>query len=173
MAALENAVRFGGFVMAHAVWIVSDLAEGELLCPIAVVTQGDGRKVIPFEAATQAEAIERGKFSFEQLRSSVDTWALAREGYYALLGSDRADTDVLTISSWAKGLDEPLTLRQLFLPAGRGGFSLIGPISVSIHGVALEDPIQSKFLSIAMEGVLSHPRGGEWERWCLPKNKVN
>ena len=37
------------------------------------------------------------------------------------------------------GLDEPITLRQLFLPAGRGGFSLIGPIAVSIHGLDLEE----------------------------------
>jgi len=54
MVPLEEALRFGGFVMAHSAWIASDLEKGELVCPIAVITKGDSRKVIPFEAATQA-----------------------------------------------------------------------------------------------------------------------
>ena len=159
--------------MAHAVWIVSDLGAGELLCPIAVVTQGDGRKVIPFEAATQEEAIETGKLSFEQLRSSVDKWALAREGFYSLLGAGQPQTDVLTVSSWAKGLDEPIVLRQLFLPADKGGFTLVGPITISIHGLELDDSLQARFLAIAMEGVGSHPHGADWEHWSLPKSELN
>ena len=173
MSALEHAVHFGGFVMAHAVWILSDLEAGELLCPIAVVTQGDGRKVIPFEAETQEEAVERGKLSLEQLRSSVDTWALAREGYYSLLGDGQPKTDALTVSSWAKGLDNLIVLRQLFLPVAMGGFTLIGPIGFSIHGLELEASLQAKFLTIAMEGVASHPHGADWEQWCAPKTQLN
>jgi hypothetical protein len=165
MVPLEEALRFGGFVMAHAAWIASDLEKGELVCPIAVITKGDSRKVIPFEAATQAEAIESGKRTFDDLKSSVDTWALAREGLFSVVGSDQPEIDSLVVSSWAKGLDEPIILRQLFRPKEKGGFGLIGQIVLVVHGMVPPDDAHAKLLFTAMQGVRSHPHGSSWERW--------
>jgi hypothetical protein len=172
MAALDEALRFGGFVMAHAAWIASSLATGELICPFAVVTTGDARKVIPFEAETQAAAIENGKHSFEDLKWSVDAWALAREGLFSVLGRDQPKIDSLLVSSWVKGLDEPIILRQLFRPKEKGGFGLIGQIVVAIHGMIPSDEVHAQLLLPAMEGVCSHPHGSGWERWSRPAPHV-
>ena len=165
MVPLEEALRFGGFVMAHSAWIASDLEKGELVCPIAVITKGDSRKVIPFEAATQAEAVESGKRSFDDLKSSVDAWALAREGLFSIAGSDQPKIDSLVVSSWVKGLDEPIILRQLFRPKEKGGFGLIGQIIVAIHGVVPSCEVHARLLLPAMQGISSHPHGSSWERW--------
>src|SRR5450631_2284473 len=165
MAVLEEALRFGGFVMAHAAWIASDLEIGELICPIVVITKGDTREVIPFEAETQAGAIENGKRSFEDLKSSVDAWALAREGLTSILGSDQPKMDSLAVSSWVKGLDEPIVLRQTFRPKGKGGFNLLGPMVIAIHGLIPEDEVHARLLPPVMEGVSSHPHGSNWEHW--------
>jgi len=61
MSPLDDALRFAGFALAHAAWVISDLESGELLCPIGVVERGDTREVVPFEAESQrvSESAER------------------------------------------------------------------------------------------------------------------
>ena len=166
MSALENAVRFGGFVLAHAAWIASDLQDSELICPIVVVTRGDAREVIPFEAESQAEAISMGNASLEELKNSVDAWALAREGLFSIPNGDAGKKDVLTVSSWVEGLDEPITLQQLFNPNSKGEFGLIGGLIISVHGQIPPEDTHSKLRHIAMQGVIQHPHGKEWNRWA-------
>ena len=68
----KRAVRFGGMVLAHAAFVASDLAEGELICPFAIITKDDRRQVVPFEAESQAEAVANGKASLGELKSQVD-----------------------------------------------------------------------------------------------------
>jgi hypothetical protein len=166
MNPLEDALRFGGFTLAHATWIVSDLEEGELLCPIAVVTKDDERKVIPFESDSQAEAIERGKNSLEELKDSVDRWAFAREGLLSIEETNDPKQDVIAVSAWVQGLDEPIILQQIFKPKASGIFSLIGPIRIAIHGQRPTEDVQLGLRLIAMQGVASHPHGSQWRRWA-------
>jgi hypothetical protein len=52
MSALEKAAYFGGLVLAHTAWVVSDFDARALLCLIAIVEDGGEREVIAFEAET-------------------------------------------------------------------------------------------------------------------------
>jgi hypothetical protein len=165
MAPLEDALRFGGFVLTHTVWIASDLKAGELVCPIGVIEIGDSREVIPFEATSQEEAIRLGKQKMNELTGSVDRWAFAREGLWSILGSDSPKLDVLTVSAWSSGLDEPIILQQCFSPSSKGAFSLLKPAMILVHGVACSKQIQSKLWPIVFQGISQHPQGGNWSRW--------
>ncbi|HXR38021.1 MAG TPA: hypothetical protein VN776_02975 [Terracidiphilus sp.] len=165
MIPLDDALRFGGFVLVHAAWIASDLEAGELVCPFGVVEIGDSREVIPFEAPSQEEAIRLGKQKMHELTGSVDRWAFAREGLWSILGSDLPKQDVLTVSAWSIGLDEPVILQQRFSPKSEGNFTLLGPILIVVHGLHCTAEIQSKLLPIVSRGISQHPRGENWSRW--------
>ncbi len=164
-SALEDALRYGGFVLAHAAWIASDLGAGELICPIAVIQKGVVREVIPFEAESQVQAINRGKASFDEFKDDVDAWAFEREGIFSIAGGDAARKDVLTVSSWVKQLDEPITLQQLFRPKAKNGFCLVGDLMISIHRAIPPDDVHGRLRTIVMEGVSLHPQGGNWNYW--------
>ncbi len=163
--AFEDAIRFGGFVLAHAAWIASDQPAGDLICPFAVVVRGNEHELIPFEADSQAEAISRGKASFDELRPKVNKWSLAREGLWGYVGENAPKKDAITVSSWVKGLDEALHLSQLFKPAASGRFELIGEITIIVHGMILSGSAHEKLNEIAMEGIAQHPQGWEWDSW--------
>lgn len=94
----NRAVRFGGMVLAHAAFIASDLAEGELICPFAIVTKDDRREVVPFEAESQAEAVESGKASLAEFKDQIDYWGLGREGLWSEPDAPEK-TDVLIVST--------------------------------------------------------------------------
>src|SRR2546425_10308417 len=75
-----SGLLLAGFVLAHAAWSVSDLPNGELLAPLAMVERGGHREITRFEAASQAAAIAEGRAAMAKLGTSVDAWAFAREG---------------------------------------------------------------------------------------------
>jgi hypothetical protein len=165
MAELEDAVRFGGIVLAHAAWIASDLQDGELVCPFAIIQTGDEREVIAFESDSQAESVERGKASFQDHKERVAFWSFAREGLLSYVGSDEPKVDVLTVSAWGRGLDEPVILRQRFNSNAKDGFRLVGPIEVAIHDMIPPEPTSSALSLIALQGVKQHPHGKLWATW--------
>jgi hypothetical protein len=80
MSAFDEALRFGGLVMAHAAYVASDLAQGDLLCPFVVIETGGVREVVTFDSDSQVESIERGKASFADYKDAVTFWGFAREG---------------------------------------------------------------------------------------------
>ncbi|MBB5315447.1 hypothetical protein [Tunturibacter empetritectus] len=162
MALLEDAVRFGGMVLAHAAWIASQLEDGALVCPFAVIQTGNQREVVPFESDSQAESIERGKASFQDFSRKVDLWSFAREGLRSYPGSDETKVDVLTVTAWKRGLDEPIVLQQAFIPRATGKFKLLGSLDVSIHGMIPPEPMHSVLRTIALEGARQHPQGDSW-----------
>jgi hypothetical protein len=167
MALLEDAVRFGGMVLAHAAWIASELEEGELVCPFAIIQTGSEREVVPFESNSQAESIERGKASFQDFSRKVDLWSFAREGLRSYLGPDDTKVDVLTVTAWKRGLDEPIVLQQAFIPRATGRFKLLGSLEVSVHGMIPPEPTHSVLRSIALQGVGQHPQGDSWTSWSV------
>ncbi len=167
MSALEQSFRFAGFALAHAAWIASDQLPGELICPIAIITKGDERKVIPFEADTQIDAINAGKGSFEDLKHTVDSWALVREGYYSVADGSPSRRDVLAVSSWVKGLDEPVLLQQLFSPTSKGRFRLIGGLILTVHGVQLQKDAYDRMSAFVIQGIHQHPHGQRWTEWSI------
>jgi hypothetical protein len=161
----DDALRFGGFVLAHAAWIASALPSGELVCPIAVVEKGDCREVIPFEATSQDEAIKLGKQKVAELTGTVDRWAFAREGLWSLLGSDSPKLDVLSVTAWSNGLDEPIILQQCFSPTAKGTFRLLDSIKIVVHGVASSEELNGRIMPIVLQGINQHPKGENWVRW--------
>lgn len=168
MALLEDALRFGGMVLAHVAWIASELKKDELVCPIAIIQSGDERKVIPFESDSQAESIERAKGSFQHFRQVVDFWSFAREGLRSYPGADDTKIDVLIVSAWKRGLDEPIVLQQAFIPRATGKFKLLGSPDVAVHGMIPPEPTHSILRSIVLQGVELHPQGGLWASWNGP-----
>ena len=152
-------------MLAHAAWIASDLPAGELVCPIAVVEIGDSREGIPFEAATQEEAIRLGKQKVAELTGAVDRWAFAREGLWSLLGSDSPKLDVLSVTAWSNGLDEPLLLQQCFSPTAKGTFQLLDSIKIVVHGVASSEKLNGRIMPIVLQGINQHSKGENWVRW--------
>ncbi len=162
MIPLEDALRFGGITLAHAAWIASDLHDGELVCPIVIAEKDDSREILACEASTQHEAVELGTQKTKELMSAdVDRWAFAREG----LIDDPESTDkadVLLVSCWSKGLDEPVKVLQTFAPNGPGSFRLIGPPVIFIHEHACTEPTQSKLRMFMKRGIESHPHASMW-----------
>jgi hypothetical protein len=138
---------------------------GELICPFAVVEKGDSHEVIPFQATSQEEAIRLGKHKVEELTGTVDRWAFAREGLWSLLGSDSPKLDVLSVTAWSKGLDEPIILQQCFSPTAKGTFRLLDPIKIVVHGVACSEEIKDRVMTIVLQGINQHSKGENWVRW--------
>src|SRR4051812_12591641 len=106
MSVSAAALLLAGFVLAHAGWNVSDLEEGDLLCPLAVVEEHGQRTLDRFEAKTQEEAIAKGKAAMVEHSKTADAWAFAREG---LLTEETGKTDILVVDFWAKGMAKPVT----------------------------------------------------------------
>ena len=162
LSPIENAAKFGGFVLAHAALIASDLTGNELICPFAVVTEGDRRQVLDFEADTQAEAVERGKASLAELQDQIDSWAFVREGLWSQPGSTKK-IDVLLVSAWVPGMGEPLVLMQAFNPAKTGNFCLLGPLEIIQDGQSVAPELADQLTSAAQDGIAS--RNVPWASW--------
>ena len=78
----ERALELGGFVLAHAVWSVSDGAPDDLLCPLTVVVDELGRTLSRFEARTQELAIRKGKEAMSAAMTRAAACAFACEGLF-------------------------------------------------------------------------------------------
>lgn len=157
----ENVIRHAGLVMVQAASIASILEIGELICPFAVITKGDSRQSIEFEAATQDDAVSEGWASLEKYKAHFELWALAREG---LMGGAQGKDDVLVVAAWTHTMPEPVIFIQRFLPKAKGGFALIGPIIAQQCLSAELDRVAEHF----MTGVQEHPKGHLWRSWHLP-----
>jgi hypothetical protein len=165
MNPLYDALRFGGFVLAHSAWIVSEIEGDDLLCPIGVFEVADSREVIPFEAPNQGEAISLGKQEMEKMTGSVDRWAFARDGLWSIVGSSKPKQDALTVTAWSEALDEPILLQQTYSPRSKGEFKLLAPTMIVIHGTQCTEEIRSKLLPIVAAGIAQHPHGDKWFQW--------
>jgi hypothetical protein len=154
----DYVARHAGLVMAQAASIASNLEIGELICPFAVITKGENRQSIEFEAATQDEAISKGWDSFQTLKDQVDIWSLAREGLQK--GAD-GKVDVLVVVAWAHGMEEHAVFTQEFSPKSKGAFSLVGPVAIQDQPSTELDRIAISFT----EGIQAHPKGHLWASW--------
>jgi hypothetical protein len=158
----ENTLHLAGFTLAHAAWSVSDLPEGELLCPLAMVEEGGERKLLRFEAESQEQAIGNALAALEVEKSKASTWAFVREG---TINTSQGKTDVLLLVVWAKGMNEPLYLSQSFEPyAKRGVFKIVGPLEI-VKGEDTEESAQT-ITELVREGIFKHPKVAPlWPQW--------
>jgi hypothetical protein len=153
-----SALSLAGFVLAHAAWNVSDTAEDERLCPLAIVEEvGGGRRLLRFEADTQESAIESGKATMREAAASSAAWAFARESAWR-----RADMteqqDVLTVDFWARGMASEATLLQPFERSKSGGeFRLLGDPALVVDGRMASGSEAARSLQAIEGGVMTHP----------------
>ena len=161
----ETALLLAGFVLAHASWSISDTPE--LLVPLAVVQTNGERQLMRFEADTQEEAITHGKAKMASLGSSVDAWALAREGMFNENGQK---VDVILVDPGGKGVEHRVTLIQRFEPySKRHHFRLIGEPELIIDGHWQDSAKVKDDLATVRRGILEHPKVAPlWTDWHKP-----
>jgi hypothetical protein len=168
MTALSQpALSLAGFALAHAAWSISDLEDGDHLCPLAVVVQHDGsRRMTRFEADTQETAILAGKTAMRSATSIAAAWAFAREGAWGRLAGD-ASVDVLAIDFWGSGMPTSATLMQPFYRATSGGRFRIGSVpSLLVGENVLSSDSASGSIETIMAGVHSHAMVTTlWQSW--------
>ena len=161
MSISDGILMIAGYVLAHASYSVSDLEDGELLVPFAVVQSVNGQEVIRFEAETQEEAISNAKSKLFDLRKRVDIYGFAREGL--MRDESGKAMDVFSIDVWEKGLKNNVTIVQPFQPNnGKGQFYLSKNILIFIDGQEVEN---EKMIDIVKEGIGHHPIGNEYTNW--------
>lgn len=161
------ALSLAGFVLAHAAWSISDTADDELLCPLAVIEKPGGeRRLLRFEAETQEAAIRTGESAMNEAAASAAAWAFAREGTWRSADANEL-RDVLTIDFWARGMRGAASLVQPFKRYTRGGrFRLLGDPTLVAEGLVIERGTARASLEAIDGGVLTHPRAAElWESW--------
>lgn len=160
----EPAGLLAGFVLAHAVWNVSDLPEGALLVPLAVVEVGSERRLMRFEAENQERAIAEGKSAMRDAMATADAWAFARDG---LIDRRGQKVDVLSVDFWATGMAKPATLVQEYQPPARfGRFHLLGDPVLVLEGAAQAPAAASDVLDRVRTGIRSHAKvAGLWDSW--------
>ena len=163
MAIPESAVLLAGFVLAHAVWSVSDLPKGDLLVPLAILEKDGQRELLRFEAETQVQAITNGKSTVAKRQADVDAWAFARENQFK-----EGDTyvDVISVDVWAKGMSAPITVIQRFQPYAKDEFKVIGVAQVVIEGRVQNTAAASQLIAQLNRGIQSHSRAAKlWPEW--------
>lgn len=152
-----------GFTFAHAAWSVSDLGEGELLVPLAILERSEQRELFRFEAETQEEAISEGKALIRARENVVDAWAFAREGQ---LQEGVGYVDVLSVEAKASDMPESIVFVQRFQPFSKGQFMLLGAPLVSIGGKAVPEVEARQLIAQLRAGVQSHSKAAEmWSEW--------
>jgi hypothetical protein len=158
----EGTLHLAGFALAHAAWSVSDLSEGELLCPLALVEDGKERRLLRFEAESQEQAIGNALATLEEAKTEATAWAFVREG---TVSTEEGKSDVLVVTVWAQGMKEPLYLSQRFVPVGKGGtFHIIGPLEI-INAEGSKEGVRV-ITDIVREGIFEHPKVASlWPLW--------
>ncbi len=95
MSALSGPMlKLGGFLLAHASWIIDDLGPADNYVPQALCLKEGELELNSFEADTQEEAVARGKAFMEVKAAEYDACAFARDG---LLRHDGRAIDALII----------------------------------------------------------------------------
>ena len=159
----DSLLMLAGFTFAHAVWNVSDLLEGELLVPLAIVEKAGERQLIRFEAETQEDAIAKGKETLAQHEAELDSWVFAREGQ---VNEGGVYVDVLTIEARSVGALDSVVFVQRFQPFASGSFRLIGEPLVAVDGRQLPEEVAAPMLRRLNDGVLTHGKAAAlWSEW--------
>jgi hypothetical protein len=162
----EGAV-LAGFLLAHALWCVSDSGPDDALCPMAIVVTGAERKLLRFEAASQVEAVQRAKSERAAWCAETDVWAFAREGTWRSLDGSPDHGDAITIDFWARPMSAIVSLVQGFRKTSGGSpFRLTAPRLLSIDGALVAEAATREIFAAVLDGVHSHGAVAPlWPAW--------
>jgi hypothetical protein len=149
----------GGFLLAHATWIIADLGPTDNYVPQALCLN-DGELVLNvFEAETQVEAVSNGKAFMETEAMNFDACAFVRDG---LVRKDGNAIDVLTIDLADESGSHVLTMIQPYKKSDRMHL-LGGEVFLSSNGAVIDEATSASLRPLFHEGAQSY--SGALESW--------
>jgi hypothetical protein len=125
------AEELAGFLMAHAVWCVSD---GSALVPLLGYVKGGERVLARFTAAQVKDAVEQGRAWMERNPENAERAVFVHDAYVTL-PDRRMDALIADLREYAqppRGLQIVLPYR----PAAAGGFAVYRPKFQGFAGIA-------------------------------------
>lgn len=140
-------IKLGGFLCAHALWILSDLPPGDMYVPQALCSKNGAMELVVFEADTQAEAIAHGKQFLQSEASNFDHCATARDGQVM---TEAGYIDVLIVEL-VEAASESVVVLQPY--RAQDGFQLLGNEVVATETSDLD---VEKFRATFREGAKEH-----------------
>ena len=163
MIATSATLKLAGFLMVHALWVMSELPEGQLYVPSALCETSTGeRELIVFEANTQVEAIDRGKVFLSSPPDRFIRCAFARDGQ---VNTSVGYVDILNVTMWERPAGEVAIVTQPYRPPFKGSFALLGSEVLIIDGqIALSSQYKTERSDIHIGGA---EHGGAAEKWRL------
>ena len=159
----KNMLNLGGFLLAHATWIIADLGPTDSYVPQALCSK-DGELILNvFEADTQVEAVSKGKAFMETEAVNYDACAFARD---SVVRKDGNAIDVLIIDLADESGSYVLTMTQPYKKDGR--MRLLGDeVFLSSDGTVIDENTSGSLRPIVHEGAQTH--SGALESW----NRLN
>jgi hypothetical protein len=158
----SHAVEYAGFVLLHCAVIADGNRDGELICPFAMLRDTDSTRVLNFESDTQHEAVEKGWSSLAESKKRDEWWAFGREG---LARTATGAVDVLLVSVWVPGMEEPATISQSFARADDGSLYLTDEPDLVVGARDGAEHVSRWDRLALVRGIESHAEGGRWAEW--------
>ena len=159
----DSLLNLAGFAFAHAIWSVSDLPNGELLVPLAIVEKAGQRQLLRFEAESQEKAIADGKATLAEHEQELDAWVFVREGQ---INENGLYVDALTIEAKSRENSSSIVFVQRFQPFASGKFKLLGPPSAVVGNKALSEQEGVPLVARLLKGAQTHSKAaGHWREW--------
>lgn len=160
----ESAIWFGGLVLAHAVWIVSDIEERSLLCPFAMLdvamNVGCSHSILRAKQPRWSKGMQAWQTTAMPLSLGIRSRCLL-----SYSDSIQEKIDVLVVSSWTQDLDERYCCIRGTCRMHKGRFRLLSSIKIAVHETIAPDPAQTFLRALAISGLGSHPQSSLWRSW--------
>lgn len=183
MIASEKLIEVAGFVLAEALWEASQAAgAGRAFEPLGGVVQDDQFQWVQF--ATESEEFsDAGTQAIDYLIEHSDeyqAWAVAEDKLVVRISkSDRKKfaaneisagdlpvSDTVVVTAWEQGLEEPLTIQQVYEPKSSGRFRILGTPQFAMGGETLSEALSSSCIEPLRSGFMNNERAArDWESW--------
>ncbi|GAA5526184.1 hypothetical protein Maes01_02779 [Microbulbifer aestuariivivens] len=151
-----------GLALCNAFYIGEKTPEDELLVPFGIFFTENETNMVPFEANSQAEAIEMGRNVIAHNEEHWSGWCYGREGLVNL--EDGSKHDAFIFEAKLKDMSKPLILIQLFEYPFRLSGKLIVNMPSELNNVFVQN--RGLFVNSLHDGARSHKQGGpSWEKW--------
>ena len=155
----ESMLHIGGFLLAHATWIITDLGPSENYVPQALCLENGELVLNVFEADTQEEAVSKGKAFMGTEAVNFDACAFARDG---LVRKDGSAIDVLLIDLSDDTGAHVLTMIQPYKNDDQ--MHLLGDeVFLSSDGAVIDEATSAAMRPLVHNGAQSH--SGALESW--------
>jgi hypothetical protein len=108
-----TAISLSGFILAHAMQLLSTDTAGHGLLPVAFVASGSDQKFMTFEGSSLEQMVANAES--ELASKSYDAWVLSYEGYVVTRNHRQR---AILVRSWTRGLTAPLVIAQPLVQDG-------------------------------------------------------